>query len=301
MSGVRVHASLRSPLLNARVRVLILGGHWPGPLDDLRSSVNEQDIDFLQPPLHMPPIGLRWCCTWQAILLVGCTCGLITALMSGVSSAWEACVKFVQVLGFAGTIPPLVVLLLRGSIRRSMSTALFCIERHRIDVVVGFSWGGGVACWLLAEVCRCPPAGSAACLQLTHARLGSRLQRGWRGPTLLLAPLHTAMARVSVLPPLSVPFFRAAAYYNEEHCGVQPALVHAVLARFDWLCPASQESDLARTGATVHACDDTHQLGCQASKEVVACAFASCVHAARHRKRTTDDADALGLVRDRSV
>ena len=122
-----------------------------------------------------------------------------------------------------------IVLLVRGSIHRCVAIAARVIARHHIDVVVGFSWGGGIACWLLAE------------------------RNKWRGPTLLLAPTVAAMSGIARL---AKPRFLASA----ESASDEPAapLVHVVHAMYDGFCPASQHEYFAATGAAMHLCDDIH-------------------------------------------
>ena len=72
-------------------------------------------------------------------------------------------------------IPLLLRLLLVGLVAFAIRDGLYvcgrAIRSHEPDVVLAFSWGGGVALWLLAEGL-------------------------WRGPTLLLAPTVQAMARL---------------------------------------------------------------------------------------------------------
>ena len=253
MPAVPVHASQSLPQLNARVRVLLLGGWTSGPLAAIRASVTvDEPIDFLQPALHMPPIGTAWAATWEALLL-GCCVWIILALLisTGVwvsmmrPEFWMCCIS----------LPPLTVMLIRGSVRRCVSTARFRVDRHRVDVVVGYSWGGGIACWLLAD-------------------------NGWRGPTLLLAPAVTAMASAARLPR---PHFRASsAHADRVACAPFVQIVHAAADR---VCPASQQPDLERTGALMRVCDDGHALCRARSQEVVLGAFARCVEAAQRRKQ----------------
>jgi len=151
-------------------RVLVLGGWSGGPLDYLRRRWSGE-CTFVEPPLHMPPQGARWCFTWEAALLAGAAC-LPWAVSAAGCGAAAALVTGAAVLCLA---PRLVALLVRGAIRRSVAAAELCLKGGTVDLVVGFSWGGGVACWLLSE-------------------------RRWRGPTLLLAPTLEAMASGSCAP-----------------------------------------------------------------------------------------------------
>ena len=89
------------------------------------------------------------------------------------------------------------------------------------DVIVGFSWGGGV----LAEM----------------------IHRGiWKGPSLLLAPTSDAMASIAMsrLPSVSM-----------ESC---ERLVKVVHASHDGFCPASQRQHFIDCGADCKLLQDGH-------------------------------------------
>ena len=141
------------------------------------------------------------------------------------------------------------------------------------------------------------PSRRLCCLPATDPRAdrGSRLQRGWRGPTLLptrALATQTAMARVRLSsPPCPRPSFelrptttRVIVACSLHSCTPCSPDLTAGSAQRPRERPRSHGHDRARLRRHAPA------RRCQASKEVVACAFASCVHAARHRKRTTDDA-----------
>ena len=241
----------------ADVHVLVLGGWSPGPLDALRWAVRDKAVEFHEPPMHMPPAGCRWCCTWEAALL-GALVYLCISLVAGDHSArqWPVGLQVGALLLSVGGIFVAVVLLVRGSIRRSVQTAANVIAQQHIDVVVGFSWGGGVGCWLLAN---------------GHIR--------WRGPTILLAPTVAAMASAACLP---LPRFYARA---EESTGATsadaPAFVQVFHATDDGFCPDSQHAALAATGAATFTCRDIHIFAEPRSEQEIVAAFASAVRAAR--------------------
>ena len=117
-----------------RVRVLVLGGWSPGPLDHLHECFSEQCI-FYTPPLHMPPAGTRWCCTWECVLI---TAAIFLACFGPAHFAWSVAGVATLCCSIAA-LPFLIVLLVRGSIRRSVAAANSAITRHSIEVVVGFS------------------------------------------------------------------------------------------------------------------------------------------------------------------
>lgn len=246
---------------DARIRVLILGGWSPGPLDTIRWVTRGDAIDFFEPPLHMPPAGCRWCCTWECLLI--CVCIYLTAgFSSGHMSAsdWPAPLRILAVLGCILSIFLAVVLLVRGSIRRCVWTATRMIANQHIDVVVGFSWGGGVACWLLAE-------------------------HRWHGPTLLLAPTLAAMTACARLP---TPTFRARGADNERDANADdasaPPFVSIFHATDDGFCPDSQHAPLAASGAAMHTCDDVHVFCMPQSEQEIVAAFGACVDMARRSR-----------------
>jgi hypothetical protein len=257
----------------APVRVLILGGWSPGPLDYIQERFSAT-CTFVEPALHMPPHGVRWCCTWEAALLA------VVAWASWYSlshfAAWSVL--------FLAALPPLVVLLVRGSIRRSVAAANAAIAEHAIEVVVGFSWGGGIGCWLLRD--------------------GT-----WTGPTLLLAPTINAMASAARLTPVATPFFRVhrhsanspqralclersplrggAGDDDDEPAADADGASRAVQvfhATYDGFCPASQVHALRSTGAVVHVCRDGHTLDSEQTLDEVGESFVGLLEQALSRR-----------------
>ena len=241
------------PMARARgeaVRVLLLGGWSPGPLDFIRHAFADRCI-FVEPALHMPPSGVRWCCTWEALLIVVAAWSTLYSL-AHVRRGGEIAVENLAVLlTSVVALPFLVVLLVRGSIRRSVTAANRAIHRKGIEVVVGFSWGGGVACWLLHE-------------------------GGWSGPTLMLAPTLAAMASAARLP-VARPFFRR----SEDD-------THIFHASHDGFCPRSQHETLQATGARMHLCEDGHTLDEPRSTESIGAAFQSLLESAEGRRDGVD-------------
>lgn len=235
-------------MANQPVAVLILGGWSPGPLQMLRHAWDPSTVIFYEPPLHMPPSGCRWCATWEAALLL-CWCAVVFCFWPAASAgrSWPACVALAALA--LGGVVFCIVMLVRGAIRRCVRTAEAAIESHAIEVVVGFSWGGGVACWLLAE-------------------------RKWDGPTLLLAPTLFAMASAACLN-LPTPAFRI----NANSSQLQP--IHVFNATDDGFCPPSQEHALALTGAEMHSCRDCHIFSAPRSEAEIKAAFVHLLACAR--------------------
>ena len=95
-----------------RTLVLILGGWSPGPLDALRWAMRDQEVDFLEPPLHMPPAGIRWCCTWEAVLLACCIWFVLVLVTGG--GALPLVQRCALLLACMLALPAAVVLLVCG-------------------------------------------------------------------------------------------------------------------------------------------------------------------------------------------
>ena len=70
-----------------RVRVLVLGGWSPGPLDALRRTFRSECV-FFEPTLQMPPAGFAWLCMWETALLAVCFFALWTLVPS--QQSWLA-------------------------------------------------------------------------------------------------------------------------------------------------------------------------------------------------------------------
>ena len=95
-----------------RMLVLVLGGWSPGPLDALRWAMRDQEVDFLEPPLHMPPAGIRWCCTWEAVLLACCIWFVLVLVTGG--GALPLVQRCALLLACMLALPAAVVLLVCG-------------------------------------------------------------------------------------------------------------------------------------------------------------------------------------------
>lgn len=221
-------------------RVLILGGWSPGPLDLLKLRLNS--VEFREPSIPMPPAGFRWCANpcWGLLLAypvfaLAVLPGLLpeeAAERFGVP-AWVAPVLAVLVsLVVARCLIAGVVWFAVKDSCRIASREIASFEPHAL---LCFSWGGAVACWLLA---RAPAA-------------------GWRGPSLLLAPTVRAVVRVG-WPLMSFPRFSSSGGTHVFH------------ADDDGFCPASQIDDFRNRGCEVHVCNDDHILSNRRSVEAIA-------------------------------
>eukprot|EP00913_Durusdinium_trenchii_P019794 g18607.t1 len=216
-------------------RVLVLGGWSPGPLDVLRARMER--VDFQEVNIPMPPSGCRWCLNPFCPLLLLVVFWLLPLaltsdeLVNQVDGSISWLVRLVAVLA----IPVLLRYLVAGLVWFSIKDARpvqagRALRDFEPDVVLAFSWGGGLALWLLAE-------------------------RRWTGPTLLLAPTVNAMACVSCRSSPRFPAPRSSAPVHVFHAEQE----HGQLLS-DGFCPASQVAALRGAGCELHLCDDNHVL-----------------------------------------
>ena len=134
-------------------------------------------------------------------------------------------------------------MLVRYGTRASYDVAVAALEAFRPDVVVGFSWGGSLACRLLTE-------------------------GKWAGPTLLLAPAHRKMHELMRRPVGVVPL---------------PERTTVVHSRADAIVPIEHSRALCRAAAAelIEVDDEPHKLWGVASnlpKIVLELADASSKH-----------------------
>lgn len=241
-----------------RLRVLILGGWSPGPLEYIERSF-AADAKFHAPSLHMPPAGLKWLCMWESVTLV--TCGaLAVSLFSEQKWPELGMWRFPALAAALLAIPLLVILVVRSAIRRCVETATEIITADSVDIVVGFSWGGGILAWMLAE-------------------------RSWRGPSLLLAPTVVAMASAARL---KLPRFRARSKAQSTAPSAEDAelpLVYCFHANDDGFVPRSQWRHMQDCGAVVQTLQDVHIFVERSSEEAIGWAFGNLLETAKAEKR----------------
>mmetsp|Transcript_107888 Transcript_107888/g.299932 ORF Transcript_107888/g.299932 Transcript_107888/m.299932 type:complete len:220 (-) Transcript_107888:22-681(-) len=182
----------------------------------------------------MPPKGLRWCCNpfWVALLLyIGIGPPIVMDRASSMASSVFGVVAMVLIGIFSlAVLRFLVAGIVWFAIRDGMRITEQRIKEVQPDAIVAFSWGGGVACWLLAS-------------------------GRWSGPTLLLAPALSAMRSIACGGPRRLP---------EPHDG---APVHVFHAMHDAFCPDSQAHEFELAGCKVHRCNDDHIL-CRSVREI---------------------------------
>ncbi|KAL1512214.1 hypothetical protein AB1Y20_005477 [Prymnesium parvum] len=227
-----------------RSQVLLLGGWTPGPLHWLRAEFAD-GCDFHEPRIPTPPVGCDWCCSPPVLLLVGWCVGIPRWVLP---DAFDAIPVVIRLLLDLGIVCALVSWTVRWSVQRGVRIAEKVLCDREIDVVAGFSWGGGLCCWLLA--------------------------RGCSVPMLLLAPTQAAMAKLALMG-VRQPMFAA---------GDEVAIFHAT---DDGFCPPSQIAALSLTGAEMHICDDAHVLSSFRSLQEISSTFSRLLQMARTRRTSS--------------
>jgi hypothetical protein len=166
------------------------------------------------------------------IVVVGAIAFLIT------STVLSGLIGFVATLGIGSVIAPFAsAALMRRVMNRSVAVQLRCLATHRIDAVVGSSFGGAVALELL--------------------RSGA-----WKGPTVLLCPAHELVAERSH-EPVPAPLATLPT--------VLAAGVVVVHGRRDETVPlANSEALVAGSRAQLLMVDDEHRLSTTATPEHLA-------------------------------
>lgn len=209
-----------------RPRVLVVGGWSPGPLGILRQCFRH--VDFEEPAIPMPPAGCRWCLNPFWLVLVLYLCAAFPAMMNRTDRASDSAMVCWLLRGALCVLTVVLVrLLVAGlvwySVRDAMSIISRRIQAWQPDLVIGFSWGGGVVCWML------------------EARL-------WEGPSILLAPTVNAMAHAACSSKPRLPVLGPG------------RSVHVFHAKGDGFCPEVQVQDFREDGCEVQVCRDDHTL-----------------------------------------
>lgn len=128
--------------------VLILGGWSPGPLLYLKRNFYRQCI-FVEPAIPIPPVGISWCCNGAMLALLGALAFMIWACIALAdyidTRAWLALFRLAIIVVGLFLCRLCVAAVVRGSIKKGVLIASKYIRQENVDVVLGFSWGGGVA------------------------------------------------------------------------------------------------------------------------------------------------------------
>mmetsp|Transcript_6369 Transcript_6369/g.16288 ORF Transcript_6369/g.16288 Transcript_6369/m.16288 type:complete len:237 (-) Transcript_6369:399-1109(-) len=230
--------------------VLVLGGWSPGPLPFIEHAF-ARDLRFVHVPIPMPPSGLLWMMNPFCFLLAGYLFGLVPWLVSFTTHALEAgaAAGVVVAICIASALicRLLVAALVRYSIADSVWRAQRAIARESPVLVIGFSWGGGVAHWLMAAPAR------------------------FTGPALLLAPTTAAV--------------RSAALARWP--AITASDVEVVHATRDPFCPMSQVAAYRQAGCHVHVVEDEHVLCSGGTVQLILRSVATLSSASRSGERST--------------
>jgi hypothetical protein len=210
------------------VPVLILGGWSAGPLDYLKRGLVRNCI-FLEPDIPMPPVGWSWCLDWSMMALVGVFSFMTWscyAVASITKKRWLViCARIAIVVISLVMSRVCVAFLVRNAIEKGILRARWCLEGSHITVVIGFSWGGGVASELVRRGLIGGPGQPAV---------------------LLIAPT------TSIISCIAMQRDPANVIRVEDSGRVQ--VVHGTLDQM--FCPNQRRWE--QTGATVVWCDDNH-------------------------------------------
>ncbi|OLP93721.1 putative polyamine transporter [Symbiodinium microadriaticum] len=213
----------------------VLSGWSPGPLDVLRNRM---------PDVECHSFAELWDLDFEVEVIFWLTPEAASndKLVAQVdeSFAWLVRLAVTPVLLLA--IPVLLRLVVAGlvwfAIKDGLWTTSRAIRDFQPDVLLGFSWGGGVV-----------PAPANAYLPVLALWLLS--EGRWKGPTLLLAPTVNAMS-----------------WAAQQHVDKKKKIKRDIrdirgkllLSAQDGFCPASQVAALSAAGCEMHVCDDNHVL-----------------------------------------
>jgi hypothetical protein len=210
--------------------VLIVGGWSPGPLPYLKRYFQRR-CTFLEPSIPMPPVGFSWCldCGMVMLLLV-----IAVAIWACVAlpdyiynRAWLTATRVLVVMASLVLARLCVAAVVRGSISKGVHIAETCMRHHKVAVMIGFSWGGGVVAEML--------------------RLG--LVGGPGQPSVLLIAPTTALVASIAMRKDAPRTIRVA-----DGLGHSVHVFHAT--HDETFCPHRDRWEL--TGVTTHICGDNH-------------------------------------------
>jgi hypothetical protein len=209
--------------MNEDAVALVLGGWSPGPLNMLGEALRHRGVRMVHSPLPMPPCGTYWLMNpFVPLLFVGLPWATIVACdAAAAAKSAPPPLAVLLTLGAACVAArALVGGLVRFSVAHGVANAERTIAARRVVLVVGFSWGGGVA----------------------HALLH---KSAWRGPTLLLNPTTVLNHRYALARPGRVD---------------APGRVAVVVSAEDPFCPPSTVTLYEKHGVDVARVDDDHSL-----------------------------------------
>ena len=213
---------------------LFLSGWSDGPLPQLERVLRRRGLRCVYVSLPMPPCGVTWCAN-PFVLLLAVVLWLTIVAAERLAATHPALIVVAVAVG--SLLARLCVAgVVRFSVHHGAANARRLLRRHRVAMLVGFSWGGGVALDLLGA---------------------------WRGPTLLLAPAAVVMGKIGLANP-------------RRKVVDDPTRVRVVLARFDDFCPQPASGELFdHLSMDVVEVADNHALCGRGASEAIVAAVAA--------------------------
>lgn len=249
----------------------MLGGWSPGPLRHLERRLD--DWEFVFPTIPMPPVGTAWCRNAWAIslfalppvtLLIGSAHLSFNDGALGSILWWSSSLIVAAFLARA-----LVAGLVRWCVAEGVRVARSALRELDDDdaspspLLLGFSWGGAVACRFLAEEQQilvedddhrrsrylCPPVAVLLAPTVFAVNAASWSGRGWTPPR----PRPFARGRLIVFHAIGDGFC------PEEQCAVFSAIGAEVIRCADdhTLCRPETVDAIARAVTTAAAVNDS--------------------------------------------
>lgn len=223
-------------------RVLQLTGWSDGPLRRI-AQVFDGQVEILSVDLPMPGVG-RTGFLWMKNPFIFATIGYIVCLpfIAKIMLEYFSPIVTLSLLlpCSVGIFRCLLGATIYYAIRQGIKITADNIRRFDPDIVVGFSWGGGILAWLLAD-------------------------GQWKGPALLLSPTHYRMAQTAFL---KAPRIRA-----DESSSVAAqsgGRVKILYAPRDPFLPRAQIELFRIDGCGAELIDDDHTL-CETKSLRVIC------------------------------
>lgn len=165
--------------------VVCLSGWSDGPLPYiLQQSPHVPEFDVIMVPLPMPPIGILW--LWNPFLLfvlfwVLCVPYFAFNLWQwlilrtvAISGLFRAILFVIVLVGYIMILKQSIKHLIKYSIEEGLRkvSRILSNSKVKIDIIIGFSWGGAILYWML--------------------------ERGlWQGKSMLLAPTVQTLGHLS--------------------------------------------------------------------------------------------------------
>lgn len=216
-----------------RMKILCLEGWSPGAFPFVVNHYrNDDTVEFLEPSTFCPasPCCFLHCVNPGTVLLFVVAYVVVLMLAGSSDVAQTVAVMVCGILAARMSI----AISVRFALWHAVWLAQAVIEEHRPDLLIGFSWGGAVAWELIAS-------------------------RKWSGPSILLAPTVSIIARWACTGAATVSLAPATA--------AQCHVFHAGPGQ-DPFCPDEQHTYMSAAGCVTHVYQrESHVLR---GREVVA-------------------------------